>query len=108
MFPLTLHQHASFPMRKLLLSFITSFISIGLAAQDFGWAIKQSGNDYESVSQIAEDSFGNIYETGNFWATVDFNPSAATYNLTSAGLTDIFIGKLDASGNFLWAKRTGG
>ncbi|MGB3076609.1 MAG: hypothetical protein WBB36_14875, partial [Chitinophagales bacterium] len=79
-----------------------------ICAQDFGWAIRQSGSDAEAVYQVAEDAAGNIYEAGNFWSTVDFNPSAATFNLTSAGLTDNFICKLDVSGNFLWAKRVGG
>jgi hypothetical protein len=78
--------------------FCSAAISMFADAQDFGWAIQQSGNDYESVYQIVEDDFGNIYEIGNFWATVDFDPSVNSYNLTSLGLTDNFIGKLDRRG----------
>lgn len=94
-------------MKTITLILQSLLFSATLQAQEFGWAIKQSGSDVEAVNQIAEDGFGNIYETGNFWATVDFDPSVNNYNLSSAGLTDIFIGKLDASGNFLWTKRTG-
>ncbi|MBK9730700.1 MAG: hypothetical protein IPO83_05375 [Chitinophagaceae bacterium] len=37
-----------------------------ICAQDFGWAIRQSGSDAEAVYQVAEDAAGNIYEAGNF------------------------------------------
>jgi hypothetical protein len=105
---LFLQLQTSALMKKYLLVFISMILSLNLLAQDFGWAIKQSGNDNEAVYQIAEDGFGNIYELGNFWGTVDFDPSAAVYNLTSAGVTDNFICKLDAAGNLLWAKKFGG
>ncbi|KKP34691.1 MAG: Calx-beta domain-containing protein [Candidatus Nomurabacteria bacterium GW2011_GWE1_32_28] len=49
-----------------------------------------------------------IYITGSFNGTADFDPGASVYNLTSAGGTDIFISKLDSSGNFVWAKGIGG
>ena len=50
------------------------------------------------------DNLGNVYTTGSFQGTVDFDPGTGTYELTSVGETDIFISKLDANGNFLWAK----
>lgn len=94
-------------IRFLLLITLLPFISSKLFAQDFEWAIKQSGTDFESVFQVAEDTAGNIYEIGSFWGLVDFNPSTATFFLTSAGLTDNFICKLDPTGGFEWAKRVG-
>lgn len=55
------------------------------------------------------DASGNIYITGEFTGITDFNPGAATYSLTPNGSsTDIYIAKLDASGNFLWARQFGG
>jgi hypothetical protein len=63
---------------------------------------------YGYGKSIAIDPSGNIYTTGYFYSTIDFDPGAGTYNLTSAGLEDIFISKLDAAGNFLWAKQLGG
>ena len=95
-------------MIRFLLLVVLATFALQLKAQDFEWAIKQSGNDFEAVYQIAEDTAGNIYEIGNFWGLVDFNPSAATFFLTSAGLTDNFICKLDPTGAFEWAKRVGG
>lgn len=78
-------------------------------AQSFQWA-KQMGGvaDYDIGISIAADASGNVYTIGNFRTTADFDPGAETYNLTSAGENDVFISKLDPSGNFLWAKRIGG
>jgi len=71
--------------------------------------VKQIGetlNDYGN--SITTDAGGNVYTTGNFSGTVDFDPGAGTANLTSAGNDDIFIQKLDSAGNFLWVKQMGG
>ncbi len=56
---------------------------------------------------IAVDALGNSYYTGGFRGTVDFDPSISTnLNLTATGGGhDIFISKLDPSGNFLWARQ---
>src|SRR5690554_5805871 len=66
------------------------------------------GSSAGNGTAMAIDSSGNIYTIGLFYQTVDFDPSAITYTLTSNGETDIFITKLDAQGNLLWAKQIGG
>jgi hypothetical protein len=53
------------------------------------------------------DNLGNSYITGYFNGTVDFDPSAATANLISAGAEDIFIAKYNAGGSYVYAKRIG-
>ena len=63
------------------------------------------GNEFSESTVV--DSTGNIYTTGRFLNTVDFDPGAGTSNLTSAGSSDVFVSKLDASGNLLWAKSFG-
>ena len=50
----------------------------------------------------------NIYFTGNFNGAVDFDPGQGTANLTTNGLDDAFIVKLDLNGNFVWVKQFGG
>jgi hypothetical protein len=57
---------------------------------------------------MAIDISGNIYLTGYFSDTTDFDPGVSTYNLISKGANDAFILKLSATGNFLWAKQFGG
>ena len=74
------------------------------------WVKKIGGAiDDCSPSSMTIDSFGNTYITGSFSGTVDFDPDSLTqFNLTSNGFNDIFIFKLDAAGNFIWAKTMGG
>ena len=72
------------------------------------WAKRIGGSGVDNGNSIAIDSTGNVYTTGFFSATADFDPGAATFNLTTAGQTDAFVSKLDPSGNLLWAKRIGG
>src|SRR6185295_13785932 len=57
---------------------------------------------------IIADGSGNVYTTGYFQNTRDFDPGPGTFNLTSAGNTDIFISKLSPGGDFIWAVRVGG
>jgi hypothetical protein len=66
------------------------------------------GSANELSYSIAVDSSGNVYTTGYFAGTVDFDPGAGTTNLTSVGSEDGFVSKLDSSGNFVWAKSFGG
>jgi len=75
---------------------------------NFVW-VKQMGEaSWDNGYSIAIDDSGNVYTTGDFGGTVDFDPGAGTFNITSAGFNDIFVSKLDASGNFVWAIRMGG
>jgi hypothetical protein len=74
---------------------------------NFLWAKRMGGTNTDSGHDIAIDSSGNLYITGEFRDTADFDPGPDTYNLTSAGLSNIFVSKLDSHGTFLWAKRMG-
>jgi len=51
---------------------------------------------------------GNLYYTGSFTNTADFDHDTSTYNITAIGNTDIFVSKLTENGNFIWAKTFGG
>ncbi len=42
-----------------------------------------------------------------FNGTRDFDPSASTYNVVSAGSDDVFITKLDSDGDVVWARGMG-
>jgi hypothetical protein len=84
------------------------FISKFDPAGNFIWAKSMGGTSVDLVRSISIDNFGNIYTTGFFKGVADFDPGIGTYYLASAGDDDIFISKLDAAGNFIWAKRIGG
>jgi hypothetical protein len=59
-------------------------------------------------SKILLDNFGNVYTTGYFKDTVDFDPGPSNFTVGCNGPSDIFISKLDLNGNFIWAKIIGG
>jgi hypothetical protein len=74
---------------------------------NFVWAKQLAGIDLKDATAVGVDAAGNVYTTGFFYGTVDFDPGVGVSNLTSKGYNDIFISKLDASGNFVWAKQMG-
>ena len=78
------------------------------ASGNYVWAKRFGGANSDDGGSLAVDSSGNVYTTGSFAGTVDFDPGVGTANLTSAGDDDVFVSKLDASGNYVWAKRFGG
>ncbi|MDQ3140728.1 MAG: SBBP repeat-containing protein [Bacteroidota bacterium] len=84
------------------------FISKLDSNANFLWAKKIGGLNDDYSSSVAVDLDGNVYNTGSFQDTVDFDPNLGTYNLTSNGKYDIFISKLDENGDFVWAKSIGG
>ena len=50
---------------------------------------------------------GYAYATGYFGDSVDFDPGSGSQILTAEGATDMFIQKLDPSGNLVWVKKIG-
>jgi len=72
------------------------------------WAKQIGGNSIDHSSALTIDSHGDLYLTGSFYATADFNPDTAVANtLTSLGQGDVFISKYDKDGNFIWVKHIG-
>ena len=78
------------------------------SAGDFVLAKAMGSTSYDQAYAISVDSDDNIYTTGYFPGTADFDPGAGTSNLTSAGGSDIFVSKLDSAGDFVWARAMGG
>jgi len=68
------------------------------------WTKNAGGIDTDNGNSITIDSSGNCFVTGYFGGTADFG----TTNLTSSGGSDIFVAKLDSSGNWKWVKKAGG
>ncbi|MDH4472470.1 MAG: T9SS type A sorting domain-containing protein [Fluviicola sp.] len=75
---------------------------------DFIWAKNVGGSGDDVPSEIVIDLAGDVYLTGTFSGTADFDPNAGVSNLTSAGMDDVFILKLTAAGQLGWVKSVGG
>lgn len=75
---------------------------------DMVWVKHLSGTGNIKSTSIAIDTNKNIYTTGYFQSTADFNPNGGSFQLTSFGVNDIFVLKLDSTGNFIWANQSGG
>lgn len=77
------------------------------AAGDLIWAKQFGGPDIESADALAVDNNGNVLLCGYFSDTVDFDPGPGVYEVGMMGGSDIFLQKLDAAGNFIWARTIG-
>lgn len=75
---------------------------------DFYWAKAFGGSGNDWARDFATSSSEDIYITGNYSNTVDFDLSSNTLELTSNGNEDIFVCKLNSLGEFVWAKSIGG
>ncbi|HOZ00709.1 MAG TPA: T9SS type A sorting domain-containing protein [Candidatus Syntrophosphaera sp.] len=68
------------------------------------WARQAGGTEYERSYGIASDSAGNCYVIGYFAGTGAFGAT----QLSSVGMSDVYVVKLDPDGTWLWATRGGG
>jgi gliding motility-associated-like protein len=66
------------------------------------WAKSAGGAGADIGNGIAVDNSGNVVVTGEFAGTSVFGAISLT---SMNGTTDVFTTKLDANGNFLWAKK---
>lgn len=80
--------------------FIAKFNSAG----DLLWAKKAGGSLVNCGYGISTDSQNNVYITGSFNGTTQFENTF----ITSRGLNDAFLAKYDTYGNFEWAINEGG
>lgn len=72
------------------------------------WAQGTGSSGADLGLSMALDSEENIWITGSFEGTVDFDPGPASSPLTSAGAWDIFVTKRSADGTLVWAGSMGG
>lgn len=82
---------------------IDIFVAKYSPSGDLIWAKSMGGTDDQHARAIAVDGSGNVYVTGDFVGTCNFDPGPGTFNLT-ANSQDIFVLKLDSSGALAWAR----
>jgi hypothetical protein len=78
------------------------------SAGTYVWAKRFGSTGSDIGYGIVVNSTSDVYLTGVFNGTVDFNTGGTAATLTSAGSGDVFLARYDASGNYVWARRMGG
>lgn len=68
------------------------------AGGNFKWAVPFGKSDLTNGSSLYVDAANNVYTTGFYAGTTDFDPGASTFNLTAAGSWDVFVQKLSQDG----------
>lgn len=62
---------------------------------------------YGKYPALTVDTAGNVVVLGGFVGTTDVDPGPEVNAFTASGTYDSFVLKLDASGNFVWARHIG-
>ncbi len=71
------------------------------------WGFVISGTGAEGITGISVDNSNNVFITGSFGSTADFDPSVAVTNLINSGSQDAFVAKYNSAGAFQWAFKMG-
>lgn len=88
--------------------FLFFFWATNAQSQQLNWTLRAGSGSYDQGNTVWTDGAGNVIMGGSFQGTVDFDPSPATVNLTSAGDYDIVLNKYNTAGALTWAIRIGG
>jgi hypothetical protein len=75
---------------------------------NYVWNYDLGSNPAEQGRAIQCDANGNVYTTGSFGSSLDFNPGAATEFMSATGVADIYLLKLTNAGDFIWSRKIGG
>jgi uncharacterized repeat protein (TIGR01451 family) len=78
------------------------------AVGDFIWAFSIGSYINDGASDILVDGIGNVYVTGFFRDTADFDPSSNVNNLISSSSWDLYLAKYSSDGSLIWVNRLGG
>ena len=76
---------------------------------NFIWAKAFNGDYNMENAYITVDQSNNVYVTGRFWQSADFDPGPNVFTMTNNGLplASVFVAKLDEFGDFEWAYSNG-
>lgn len=85
-----------------------AFVSCLTSTGAYSWAAQLGGSSVDAGQSIYLDVTGNVYTTGRFSGTADFDPSGASNTLTSSGTYDVYLSKLSSTGAYVWAHHLGG
>lgn len=92
-------------MKKRLLVFAAIFaFPFFIHAQTHTQTLHYAGSGEEVFVKNLTDANGNRYLLGYHTLNMDGNPGSAVLSTGNSGGRDIFVTKLDSSGNFIWAQ----
>jgi hypothetical protein len=74
---------------------------------DFQFIKTFGGRKQETVVDLVQDPAGNLYLTGNFAKTADFDPGNGQKLLEAPGDSAAYVLKLDSDANFTWVRQIG-
>ncbi len=75
----------------------------------YSWGFPIGGTQSTQALGVATDQSGNVYVTGYYDGTVDFNPDPVnTAFQVSVKSWDIFVARYSPAGDFVWVKTAGG
>ena len=74
----------------------------------YHWTHTAGGIENDHGYDVTTDAAGNVYVTGAFQETVDFNPRGGGDVRVSQGAFDVYIIKLAADGSYRWTRTFGG
>lgn len=86
----------------ILLSFNAGYAQTVRWAKSYGASLEQTVSTRGTNTRT--DSQGNVYVTGFFKGTVNFEPESENFIFTAEDTFDAFLQKLDSNGNVLWVK----
>ena len=93
-------------IRHLWLLALGLSLNFNLYSQSLEWVKVVNSASSQRGMATSVDDVGNVYTVGRFDVTSDFDPGPDTFNL-EVNKTSIYLQKLDANGNFKWAKVLG-
>lgn len=70
------------------------------------WAMQFSSPNDIAINTMTTDPSGNVYISGSYSGTKNFNPKGVAYNLT--GSYDCYVAKYNTEGILMWAVSIGG
>ncbi len=86
-------------------AFVAKYSSSG----SYVWAKNLGGGGTDGGADITCDFTGNVYTTGYFDGSADFDPGSGTVIFTAGtGISDAFVSCLTSAGNYSWAAQLGG
>ncbi len=78
------------------------------AAGNLLWGVQVGGTDLSSVSKVEVDGAGNVLIMGVFRGSIEVGaPGRPPVTLTTGGINEGYLAKVDPAGNALWARTFG-